>query len=109
MTRDVPGYPYFEATLWGGRLPVPLEYRGTVIARDFESGRIGGKAIKRHARFDDTRDGRRALQDWTRQYLHDSVEIDYIRDPHRHRVPLGRHVVFRPDFVQQGVIERDLR
>lgn len=38
-------YPYYIVTTHKGRLPVPAAYRGTIIARQFESGRIGGTSI----------------------------------------------------------------
>jgi len=36
-------YPYYIVTWHEGRLPCPLQYRGTVIAKQFTSGHIGGK------------------------------------------------------------------
>jgi hypothetical protein len=103
------GYPYYEATLWGGRLPVPPQYRGTVLARQFETGQIGGRAIQGVARFVDTDRGRADLVAWARRHQGERVEIAYLRDPHRCRVPIGTHVVLDPAFVKSGVPPSALR
>ena len=38
-------YPYWLVITRHGKIPVPLEYRGTVIAKEFISGRIGGVSL----------------------------------------------------------------
>jgi hypothetical protein len=41
-------YPYYIVIHYEGRLPVPLQFRGTVLAKQFETGRIGGlKAVEK--------------------------------------------------------------
>ena len=44
-------YPYWLIVTYTGRLPVPLEFKGTPIAREFESGRIGGKKSQENKAF----------------------------------------------------------
>ena len=41
-------YPKFIITWTEGRIPCPPQYRGTVIAKQFTSGHIGGKRVKEH-------------------------------------------------------------
>jgi hypothetical protein len=36
-------YPHYIVTWSEGRLPCPPQYRGTVIQRQFDNGRIGGR------------------------------------------------------------------
>jgi hypothetical protein len=38
-------YPYFIVSWYEGRLPCPPQYRGTVIAKQFNNGQIGGKRL----------------------------------------------------------------
>lgn len=38
-------YPHYIVTWIEGRLPCPPQYRGTVIQREFDRGRIGGRRM----------------------------------------------------------------
>jgi hypothetical protein len=39
-------YPYYIVQSWTGRLPVPVQYRRTPIAKMFETGKIGGSKMR---------------------------------------------------------------
>ena len=39
-------YPYFILVTHEGRFPTPPQFKGTVIARQFETGKIGGTRAK---------------------------------------------------------------
>jgi hypothetical protein len=42
-------YPYYIVQSWTGRLPVPVQYRHTPIAKMFETGKIGGSKMREQA------------------------------------------------------------
>lgn len=92
--------PLFEVRVWGGRLPTPIQYRGTVLARQFESGRIGGRRVKESRTFADTPQERRVLQNFVRR--HDDVEIVYLSTSRvRPQQKLTRAQVLRPTFLDE--------
>lgn len=98
-------FPRFEAVLWEGRLRVPPEYRGTPVRKQFESGRIGGKRINRTDRFEDTEEGRRALQEWWRRNLgaQAGAEVFYIRSPQHHKIRVHGQEIMAARFCQDGL------
>lgn len=106
MTGDRRAYPRFECERWAGRLTAPLVFRGTAIARDFESGRIGGRKLVSSTSFADDEEGRKGLLAWVRQHRDGDIEIALIRDPRSHRRRVGVHEVFAANFVAEGL--RDL-
>jgi hypothetical protein len=94
-------YPHFVLQAWGGRLATPPEYRGTPVAKQFESGRIGGRKLVIDERIQDTPDGRDELQTLMRK--HRDCDVYYVRS-HRHaRERLGTRITLMPDFVEKGV------
>lgn len=102
MTRlsDPHQFPHFIVQLWGGRLKTPMEYRGTSIAKQFESGRIGGRTLKSERVFIDTIEGRRALFDYLR---HDrDAEVYWVRNPRSSRQRVSTSRIFDRQFVQSG-------
>jgi hypothetical protein len=96
-------YPRFECERWAGRLETPRAFRGTVIARDFESGRIGGRKLVSSASFADDEDGRKGVLEWARQHRDGDIEIVWIRDPRSHRRGVRVQEVFAKDFVERGL------
>jgi hypothetical protein len=101
----MPCEAYFEAQLWGGRLPVPPEYAHTSIAKLFERGQIGGRTVQRRERFPDTEDGRRRLVLWVRQHAYDDTEIEFI-PPGGPRQTVPRQQIVAPGFVAHGLRRR---
>lgn len=93
-------YPRFEVRVYGGRLPVPPQYRGTSIAKQIKTGRLGGRAVKERRQFADSVDEGRALQHFLR--CHNDVEIDYVKTPRDRRNRLTRSAVFHPRFLEQS-------
>lgn len=78
-------YPYWAIVTRVGRLPCPLQYKGTVIEKEFASGRLGGTKQQEQT----TSDSQHALR------LHhaakrDGLEVDVyvVRSPRqpRHRL-----------------------
>ena len=102
MTGSTRTYPRFECQQWGGRLETPLAFRGTVIEREFKSGRIGGRRIVSSACFDDNEAGRRALVEWVTHHHHDDIEIHWLRDPRSFRRPLTVSEIRAAEFVKDG-------
>ena len=96
-------YPYFEVKLWRGRLPAPVQLRGTSIARQFERGAIGGKKVACTERFADTPAGRRDLLLWTRRRYGEDFEVDYIESPQRCRVRVPTQALHHPGFEANGL------
>ena len=94
-------YPHFVVQVWGGRLPTPYEYRGTPIAKQFESGRIGGKKLIVDERYTDTADGRAAVQVLVQK--HNEVDVYFVRS-HRHsRERIGTRVTLDSRFPSVGI------
>jgi hypothetical protein len=96
-------HPRYECERWGGRLETPLAFRGTVIARDFESGRIGGRRVVESACFEDDEAGRRALREWVRRQPEGTVQVVWIADPRSPRRAVGLHEVHGRGFVKDGL------
>lgn len=94
-------YPHFVLQAWGGRLPTPPEYRGTPVAKQFESGRIGGRKLVVDERIQDTPEGRAELQAKVRE--HRDCDIYYVRSHQHARERLGTGVTMTPVFVEKGV------
>jgi hypothetical protein len=103
MTGSRRHYPRYECERWGGRLETPLALRGTVIARDFESGRIGGRRVVESACFSDDEAGRRELTEWVQRHRDATVEVFRLRDPRSPRRSVGLHEVLAPGFVTDGL------
>lgn len=82
-------------------MPVPPMYRGTVVAKQFESGKLGGTKVTERRMFADTPEQRRALQAFVRH--HERVEIVYvgINARARGRQKITRAQVLRPGFLMQ--------
>ena len=97
-------YPHFVLQAWGGRLPTPPEYRGTPVAKQFESGRIGGRKLVVDERIQDTREGREELQTLVRK--HSDCDVYYVRSHQHARERLGTRITMRPQFVSDGVPSR---
>jgi hypothetical protein len=97
-------YPHFILQVWGGRLPTPPEYRGTSLAKQFESGRIGGKKLVVDQRIKDTVEGRKELQALIRK--HDDSDVYLVRSPRHARERLGTQITLGSEFVQKGVTVR---
>jgi hypothetical protein len=97
------GYPRYECERWGGRLAAPLAFRGTVIARDFESGRIGGRRVVASASFADDEAGRRALRDWAQRHRDGQVQICWLSGPRSPRRSVGLHEVLARNFIAEGL------
>ena len=75
-------YPYFIIITHAGRLECPPQYRGTPIARDFASGRIGG----RRSIEDRTDSVEAALRKWANAKREDrSPEFWIVESPNRCR------------------------
>ena len=102
-------YPYFEARHWAGRLPVPPQLRGTSIAKQFESGAIGGKRVKETEQFLDTPKGRKDLQLMLRREQGKDIEVDYIAIRTRSRIRVHGAICLDPKFIKAGVPKRLLR
>lgn len=94
-------YPHFVTERWGGRLPTPTKYRGTPMAKSFETGRIGGKKIVDQRRVKDTSSGRCELQQLVRR-LRDT-EVFYVRGHTHARQRIGTAILFGPGFIQNGL------
>ena len=62
-------YPYYIITKREGRLPCPPQYRGTVIAKEFTSGRIGGTRNVEHR----TEDPQEAYAAWLRDRMNTTI------------------------------------
>ena len=103
MTGSAATYPRFECEEWGGRLETPLVFRGTVIERDFESGRIGGRRVVASASFADDERGRRVLRDWVQRRRDGQVRICWLSDPRQSRREVGTHEVLARDFLAEGL------
>ena len=103
MTGSTRDYPRFECARWAGRLDTPLVFRGTVIAREFESGRIGGRRLVDKVSFTDDEEGRAGVLAWARKHRDGDLEIAWIRDPHSHRRRVGVQEVFARNFVTEGL------
>jgi len=97
-------YPHFLVRVWGGRLPVPPQFRGTSIAKQFESGRVGGRRIVEERRFADNVEGRRAMVEAYRR-AGDS-EVYFISGPNRARRRIRVEEVFAPSFIREGLTRR---
>ena len=93
-------YPHFLVQRWGGRLPTPPEYRGTPVAKQGESGKIGGTKLVGEDRYADTPEARAALVDYVRR--HQDVDVYYVASRQSPRRAV-RGELFRPDFIRNGV------
>jgi len=93
-------YPHFLVQRWGGRLAPPPEYRGTPVAKQFESGKIGGKKIVGEDRYADTPKARAALVDHVRRYQ--DVDVYYVASRQSPRRAV-RGELFRPYFIKSGL------
>lgn len=94
-------FPYFVIEIWGGRLETPPEYRGTPIAKQFESGRLGGRKVVFDERFADDEAGRADIVRIVRE--HRDADVFFVRSPRRSRQRLGTSVLFRPNFIGTGI------
>ena len=95
-------YPYFIVQAWGGRLATPPEYRGTPIAKQFESGRIGGRKLTVDEELSDTPEGREEVLRLVRQ--HRDAEVFYVRSHTSSRQRLGTAPLYRASFVSDGLL-----
>jgi hypothetical protein len=103
-TSKEPGpreYPHFVVQVWKGRLPTPAEYRGTSIAKQFESGRIGGRKIDVEERYADNPEGRGDLINIIRAER--DADVYYLRSPRHSRERIGTGILFRESFVENGL------
>ena len=94
-------YPYFEVQVWGGRLETPHKYRGTPIAKQIASGRLGGRKVVTTERFADSSEGREDLLSFMRSK--DDTEICYVRAHNLSRQWIGPSQLYRPRFVIEGL------
>lgn len=97
-------YPHYIVQVWGGRLPTPPEYRGTPVAKQFESGRIGGRKIIDEHRISDTRDGRMSLYCIVRGCR--DYEIYLVRSARHARERISSGTVLSSTFVERGLPRR---
>lgn len=76
-------YPYYIIVRHEGRLPVPFEYRGTVIAKQFTSGRIGGSRSIEQT----TTDKAEARRLYNLARMQDfNAEVYFIESPRKNRI-----------------------
>lgn len=94
-------YPHYLLRVWGGRLPVPPQFRATSIAKQFQSGRVGGRRIVEERRFADNVEGRRSLVEAYRR--EGDSEVYFIAGPRRPRRSVRVGEVFTPSFIREGL------
>ena len=96
-----PDDTYYLVVTEKGRFPCPPQYLGTVIEKDFRSGRFGGRVIDKTRRFEDTKEDRRNLVQLLRRTFDAQIyRVENARSP---RLSLHRSRIMTPAFIEFGM------